>query len=79
MEEQEERSMKPYQTHNGISGGGREPGLDDMLSDPVTQAVMTSDGVAPEEIKSLLLDARRRYSLHSTVMASTQSCSVPTD
>jgi hypothetical protein len=53
-----------------MGGSGLEPGLDDMLSDPVTQAVMASDGVAPEEVKNLLLDARRRYLLHRTIMAS---------
>jgi hypothetical protein len=58
-----------------MGGSGREPGLDDMLSDPVTEAVMASDGVAPEEVKNLLLDARRRYLLHRTIMASKPSSS----
>lgn len=58
-----------------MGGSGREPGLDDMLSDPVTQAVMASDGVAPEEVKNLLLNARRRYLLHRTIMASKLSSS----
>jgi hypothetical protein len=53
-----------------MGGSEREPGLDDMLTDPVTQAVMASDGVAPEEVKNLLLDARRRYLLHRTITAS---------
>lgn len=44
-----------------MRGNEREPALDDMLTDPVTQAVMASDGVAAEEVKSLLADARRRY------------------
>jgi hypothetical protein len=59
-----------------MGGSGREPGLDDMLSDPVTQAVMASDGVGPEEIKNLLSGARRRYLLHRTVTASKLSSSV---
>lgn len=58
-----------------MGGSGYEPGLDDMLNDPVTQAVMASDGVAPDEIKSLLLEARRRYLPDGTVMASTPSSS----
>jgi hypothetical protein len=53
-----------------MGGSGREPGLDDMLSDPVTRAVMASDGVAPEEVKNLLLNARRRYLLHRPIMVS---------
>ena len=58
-----------------MGGSGYEPGLDDMLSDPVTRAVMASDGVAPQEIKNLLLDARRRYLLRGTVTASKPSSS----
>lgn len=58
-----------------MGGSGREPGLDDMLSDPVTRAVMASDGVGPEEIKNLLLDARRRYLVPRTVTASKLSSS----
>lgn len=58
-----------------MGGGGHEPELDDMLSDPVTQAVMASDGVVAEEVKNLLLDARRRYLLHRTIMASKLSSS----
>lgn len=44
-----------------MRGNEREPALDDMLADPVTLAVMASDGVVAEEIKNLLVDARRRY------------------
>jgi hypothetical protein len=58
-----------------MGGSGREPGLDDMLGDPVTKAVMASDGVAPEEVKNLLMDARRRYLLHRSIMASKLSSS----
>jgi hypothetical protein len=39
----------------------REPALDDMLTDPVTRAVMASDGVAAEDVKDLLAAAWRRY------------------
>jgi hypothetical protein len=44
-----------------MRGNEREPALDDILTDPVTQAVMASDGVAAEDVKTLLEDARRRY------------------
>ncbi len=45
---------------------GREPALDDMLNDPVTQALMTSDGATPEDVRNLLADARRRYRAATT-------------
>lgn len=44
-----------------MRGKEREPALDDILTDPVTQAVMASDGVAAKDVKTLLEDARRRY------------------
>jgi hypothetical protein len=39
----------------------REPALDELLTDPATQALMASDGVAAHEVKDLLAAARRRY------------------
>ena len=39
----------------------REPALDDMLTDPMTQAMMASDGVAADEVKHLLAEACQRY------------------
>lgn len=44
-----------------MRGKACEPALDEILTDPVTQAVMASDGVAAEDVKTLLEDARRRY------------------
>lgn len=44
-----------------MRGYEREPALDDMLTDPVTQALMASDGATAEDVKNLLADARRRY------------------
>lgn len=44
-----------------MRGNEREPALDDMLTDPVTQAIMASDGVAAEDVKDLLTAALRRY------------------
>lgn len=44
-----------------MSGSEREPALDDMLTDPTTVALMASDGVAAEDVRNLLADARRRY------------------
>jgi hypothetical protein len=45
-----------------MRGSDREPALDDMLTDPMTQALMASDGVDAEKVKDLLAAARRRYS-----------------
>jgi len=44
-----------------MRGHDAEPALDDMLNDPMTLALMASDGVAADEVKDLLVDARRRY------------------
>jgi hypothetical protein len=44
-----------------MRGNEREPALDDMLTDPMTQALMASDGVDAEKVKDLLAAARRRY------------------
>jgi hypothetical protein len=37
-----------------------EPPLSQMLEDPVTQAVMASDGVDRDALRLLLRDAKRR-------------------
>ncbi|HEX4111475.1 MAG TPA: hypothetical protein VH020_02980 [Stellaceae bacterium] len=44
-----------------MRGNEREPALDEMLTDPMTQALMASDGVDAEKVKDLLAAARRRY------------------
>jgi hypothetical protein len=44
-----------------MRGSECEPALDDMLTDPMTQALMASDGVDAEKVKDLLAAARRRY------------------
>ncbi|MGH7074954.1 MAG: hypothetical protein ACREFD_12230 [Stellaceae bacterium] len=41
---------------------GCEPALEEMLSDPMTKALMASDGVDAEEVKNLLVKARDRRS-----------------
>jgi hypothetical protein len=45
---------------NAVREKGIEPALDDMLGDPMTQALMASDGVAAEQVLSLLAEARER-------------------
>ena len=37
-----------------------EPTLDEMLSDPVVQLMMTVDGVRPDQVVTLLREARER-------------------
>jgi len=44
-----------------MRGRDNEPQLDDILSDPVIEALMESDGVEADEIKTLLNAARERY------------------
>jgi hypothetical protein len=42
-----------------------EPALDDMLNDPLTRALMASDGVEAREIRILLAEVRDRYAAAS--------------
>ena len=37
-----------------------EPPLSQMLDDPLTRALMDSDGVDPRELRALLSEARQR-------------------
>jgi hypothetical protein len=37
-----------------------EPTLDEMLAEPVVQLMMTVDGVRPDEVVTLLREARQR-------------------
>lgn len=37
-----------------------EPPLSQMLEDPMTRAIMASDGVDPRELRDLLSEARQR-------------------
>jgi hypothetical protein len=37
-----------------------EPSLDELLAEPIIQAVMESDHVAPRDVRRLLRDARDR-------------------
>jgi hypothetical protein len=54
--------MEPDTNRSDAMGGyEREPALDDMLTDPVTRALMASDGATAEEVKNLLAAARQRY------------------
>jgi len=40
---------------------GCEPRLEEMLKDPMTQALMQSDGIDERDLKNLLREARDRY------------------
>jgi len=46
------RSSDPY------SGGGTEPLLEDLLKDPVTEAIMRCDGVNPSTLRTLIVATR---------------------
>ena len=45
--------MDPY------AEGGTEPKLDDLLHDPVTEAIMRRDGVSLASLQSLIVAARK--------------------
>ena len=40
-----------------------EPGLDEMLSDPIVKSLMSSDHVVPVDVKRLLQSAKREQHL----------------
>ena len=42
-----------------FSEGGTEPALEDLLNDPVTEAIMRRDGVSRASLRSLILAARK--------------------
>jgi hypothetical protein len=46
------RSFDPY------AEGGTEPPLEDLLKDPVTEAIMRRDGVSSSSLRSLIIAAR---------------------
>jgi hypothetical protein len=46
---------------DAMRGPEEEPALDELLSDPMTKALMASDGVEPRRIKELLIEAQGRY------------------
>lgn len=44
--------------HEPYADGGIEPALEDLLSDPLTEAVMRRDGVSPAMLRSIVMSAR---------------------
>ena len=40
------------------SGGGTEPRLEDLLTDPVTEAIMRCDGVNSAALRTLIVSTR---------------------
>lgn len=44
-----------------MRGDEREPRLDEMLNDPMIEALMDSDGTDADAVKTLLSEARGRY------------------
>lgn len=48
--------------------GGIEPALEDILSDPLTEAVMRRDGVSPATLRSIVMSARETLRTRSTAI-----------
>ena len=44
------------------SKSGSEPSLDEILSDPITQALMRSDGLDADQVRLVAIGARRTLS-----------------
>ncbi len=53
--------------HEPYADGGIEPTLDDLMSDPLTAAVMRRDGVSPETLKAVVMSARETLRSRSPV------------
>ncbi len=47
-------------TDDIYQGSMREPGLGDMLADPITRAVMRRDGVNEADLRALIATQRER-------------------
>ncbi len=52
-----------------FSEAGVEPGLEDLLGDPVTWAIMARDGVSEEGLRALIFDLRTSLRARSTAQA----------
>jgi hypothetical protein len=50
-----------------FSEAGIEPSLEDLLSDPVTAAVMRCDGVSPASLRALISSARSTLQTRTAV------------
>ncbi|MGB0682103.1 MAG: hypothetical protein ACPGOV_05325 [Magnetovibrionaceae bacterium] len=60
---QGERVGAPKRAQPAYHAGGAEPALEDLLSDPVTKAVMKRDSVETDELQALLTSARGQLKL----------------
>jgi hypothetical protein len=47
-----------------MSGRGREPMLDEILSDPIVVALMAADGVDPRELEAMVSRVGRCRSIN---------------
>ncbi|HXZ01014.1 MAG TPA: hypothetical protein VEI03_13515 [Stellaceae bacterium] len=45
---------------------GKEPSLDEVLADPITRQLMASDGLRPDDVEGVLMDAVRRSKARPT-------------
>jgi len=48
--------------------GGGEPAVEDLLSDPVTKALMRSDGLNPDMVRTIVAAARRKLQARDAVV-----------
>lgn len=47
--------------------GGIEPALEDLMTDPLTAAVMRRDGVSPTTFRAIVMSARESLRTRSTL------------
>lgn len=47
--------------------GGIEPALEDLMTDPLTEAVMRRDGVSPATLRAIVMSARDSLRSRSAV------------
>jgi hypothetical protein len=45
----------------------REPSVDEILSDPLIQLIMERDGLSDDEVRTLMVDTKRRLDAESVV------------
>lgn len=47
--------------------GGIEPTLEDLMNDPLTEAVMRRDGVSPAMLRSIVMSARETLRTRASI------------
>ncbi len=59
MDRNPSKRRPPRRAAVAYAGAGAEPPLEELMEDPITKALMTSDRVRPEDVRALVAATRR--------------------